>query len=386
MNFNFDSLIDRKGTNSVKWDLKKNALAMWVADMDFELAPCIQNALQKRLKHPVFGYNLIPPQFYESIVWWWQTYHKVKIDKNSLVFSSGVVPAISAMIRVLSQKGDKILVQSPVYHIFFNIIKDNDRVVVENKLAYKNGVYSVNFKDLEKKLSQEKPALMILCNPHNPVGKVFSKDELTQINKLCKKYGTIIISDEIHCDIVQKPFAYTSLLSVDENALVTLSATKSFNLAGLCGSFSVIKNKNLRRQIQKEFGKSGIESANSFIIDANIAAFSKQGRAWLDAMNEYVAENKAFAYEFIEQNTPCRVVRAESLYMIWIECFCKDSKELANFLLDTQQLFLSSGKDFRGNGKGFLRLNLACPKSTLKEGLVRFAEGIKAFNALGKRN
>lgn len=381
MKFNFDAFVDRKGTNSVKWDLKTNALAMWVADMDFELAPCIQKALKKRLKHPVFGYNLIPPAFYESIVWWWQTYHKVKIDKNSLVFSNGVVPAISAMIRTLSEKGDKILVQSPVYHVFFRIIKDNDRIAVENKLAYKNGVYSVNFRDLEKKLEQEKPRLMILCNPHNPVGKVFSYDELYRINQLCKKHGTKIISDEIHCDIVEKPFAYTSFLKIDENALITLSATKSFNLAGLCGSFSVIKNATLRRLIQKEFGKSGIESANSFIIDANIAAFSKQGRAWLEAMNEYVAKNKAYAYEFIEQNTPCRVVRTQSLYMIWIECFCKDSKKLAQFLLEEYQLFLSAGTDFKGNGKGFLRLNLACPLSTLKEGLMRFASGIKAFNS-----
>lgn len=380
MNFNFDILINRKGTNSVKWDLDKNALAMWVADMDFELAPCIQKALQKRLKHPVFGYNLIPASFYESIIWWWQSYHGVKFDKQSLVFSNGVVPAISAMIRVLSKKGDKILVQSPVYHVFFHIIKDNDRVVVENKLAYKNGVYSVNFKDLEQKLQSQKPSLMILCNPHNPVGKVFSKDELKHISTLCKKYGTRVISDEIHCDIVQKPFAYTSFFSVDENALIALSATKSFNLAGLCGSFNVIKNATLRRKIQKELSISGIDSANSFIIDANIAAFSKQGKVWLDAMNAYVAENKEFAYQFIEQNTSCRVVRSVALYMIWIECFCKDSGVLAKFLREKHELFLSSGKDFKGNGKGFLRLNLACPKKTLEEGLIRFAQGIKAFN------
>lgn len=382
MNFDFDTLINRKGTNSVKWDLDANALAMWVADMDFELAPCIQKALQKRLKHPVFGYNLIPSSFYESIIWWWQNYHGVKFDRKSLVFSHGVVPAISAMIRVLSQKGDRILVQSPVYHVFFHIIKDNDRLVVENKLAYKNGVYSVNFKDLEQKLQSQKPSLMILCNPHNPVGKVFSKDELKRISALCKKYGTRVISDEIHCDIVQKPFAYTSFFNVDEDALITLSATKSFNLAGLCGSFNVIKNATVRRKIQKELSISGIDSANSFIIDANIAALSKQGKAWLDAMNVYVADNKEFAYKFIEQNTPCKVVRAVALYMIWIECFCKDSGVLAQFLREKHGLFLSSGKDFKGNGKGFLRLNLACPRKTLKEGLERFAQGIKAFNKL----
>lgn len=380
MDFNFDALIDRKGTNSVKWDLDAKSLAMWVADMDFELAPCIQQALQKRLKHPVFGYNLIPPSFYESIIWWWDTYHGVKFERKSLVFSNGVVPAISAMIRVLSKKGDKIMLQSPVYHIFFHIIKDNDRIVVENKLVYKDGIYSVDFRDFERKLAKEKPALFLLCNPHNPVGKVFSKDELKKMSVLCKKYGVRVISDEIHCDIVQKPFAYTSFFSVDENALIALSATKSFNLAGLCGSFNVIKNLKIRRKVEKEFSISGIESANSFIIDANIAAFSKQGRAWLDAMNDYVAANKEFAYKFIEQNTPCRVVRGAALYMIWIECFCKDSAVLAKFLREKHQLFLSSGKDFKGNGKGFLRLNLACPRKTLEEGLKRFAQGIKAFN------
>ena len=186
MAFDFDLLIDRKGTNSVKWDLDENALPMWVADMDFELAPCIKEALQKRLSHGIFGYNIIPQSFYESIVSWWGDFHGLKIDKESILFSNGVVPALAAMIRLFSKKGDKILVQSPVYHMFFHIIKDNDRVVVENKLAYNDGVYTVDFKDLEQKLATQKPALMILCNPNNPTGTLFDKGELTKISKLCK--------------------------------------------------------------------------------------------------------------------------------------------------------------------------------------------------------
>ncbi len=380
MHFDFDTPINRRGTNSIKWDLDANALPMWVADMDFEIAPCIKDALQKRLSHAIFGYNLIPQGFYDSIVAWWRDFHGLEFDKNALVFSTGVVPALSAMIRAMSKKGDKILVQSPVYHIFFEIIKSNERVVVENRLSYKDGVYSVDFRDLERKLKAQKPALMILCNPHNPVGKLFSKDELPKISALCRKFGTKVISDEIHCDIASR--AYVSFYSVDSSAPITLSATKAFNLAGLCGSFNVIKSPSLRRKIAKEFRKSGIDGTNPFIIDATTAAFSPQGRAWLEAMNTYIAENKAFAYDYIEQNTPCRVVRAEALYMIWIECFCKDSAVLARFLREKYGLFLSSGADFRGNGKAFLRLNLACPRSTLKEGLERFARGIRAFNGL----
>lgn len=380
MDFNFDASINRKGTNSIKWDLDDKALPMWVADMDFEIANCIQEALKKRLSHAIFGYNLIPPSFYESIISWWQNFHGVSFDKKSLVFSNGVVPAISAMIRALSKKGDRILVQSPVYHIFFHIIKDNDRIVVENKLSYKNGVYKVNFKDFERKLAKEKPSLFILCNPHNPVGKVFGKDELQKMSALCQKYGTCVISDEIHCDISEIP--YTSFYQIDSNAPITLSATKAFNLAGLCGSFNVVKDAHLRRLIKKEFRKSGIDGTNPFIIDATIAAFSKDGRAWLEAMNAYVNENKAYAYKFIEQNTPCKVVRSSALYMIWIDCFCKDSAKLAKFLREKHGLFLSSGKDFGGNGKRFLRLNLACPRNTLIQGLNRFKEGIKAFNKI----
>ena len=382
MNFNFDTPINRKGTNSIKWDLDANALPMWVADMDFEIAPCIKEALQKRLSHAIFGYNLIPASFYDSIVAWWRDFHGLNLEANALVFSNGVVPALSAMVRAMSKKGDKILVQSPVYHIFFHIIKDNGRVVVENRLAYKDGVYSVDFRDLERKLATQKPTLMILCNPHNPVGKLFSKDELKKISELCKRHGAKIISDEIHCDIVQAPFSYTSFYEVDSNAPITLSATKAFNLAGLCGSFNIIKSPSLRRRVQKEFRKSGIDGTNPFIIDATTAAFSPQGRAWLEAMNAYVAENKAFAYSFIEQKTPCRVVRSKGLYMIWIECFCKDSTALAKFLREKYGLFLSSGADFRGNGKGFLRLNLACPRLILKQGLERFEKGIRAFNGL----
>ena len=383
MDFNFDTPINRKGTNSVKWDLDKNALAMWVADMDFELAPCIKEALQKRLSHGIFGYNIIPQSFYESIVSWWGDFHGLKIDKESILFSNGVVPALAAMIRLFSKKGDKILVQSPVYHMFFHIIKDNDRVVVENKLAYNDGVYTVDFKDLEQKLATQSPALMILCNPNNPTGKLFDKHELTKISKLCKKHGAKIISDEIHCDIVESPFSYTSFYEIDSNAIITLSATKAFNLAGLCGSFNIIKSPSLRHRVQKEFRKSGITMPNTMILEATSVAFSPKGRVWLNAMNAYVAENKAYAYKFIEQNTPCRVVRSKALYMIWIECFCKDSGVLAKFLREKYGLFLSSGADFRGNGKGFLRLNLACPRSILKQGLEKFEQGIKAFNKLG---
>lgn len=381
MNFDFDKVINRRDTNAIKWDFDKNALPMWVADMDFEIAPHIQEALKSRLAHAIFGYNALPPTLCENIITWWREFHGVCFDKNSIVFSTGVVPALSAIIRALTKKGDKILVQSPVYHVFFRIIKENSRVAVQNRLVLKNGVYEVDFRDLERKFKSQKPKIMILCNPHNPVGKVFSHLELKKIAELARKHGVMVISDEIHCDITQIP--YTSFYKVDESAIITLSATKAFNLAGLCASFNIVKSPKIRRLVEREFHKSGIADINAFAIAAQNAAFSPKSRAWLDAMNAYIAENKAFAYEYIEANSDCKVIRGEGLYMIWVQCFCENSAKLAKFLREKHALLVSSGADFKGDGKGFLRLNLACPRAILKEGLKRFVEGVRAFEELG---
>lgn len=377
MKFDFDKVIKRRDTNAIKWDFDKNALPMWVADMDFEIAPCIQEALKSRLAHPIFGYNLIPQALREKICTWWAQNHGVKFTPKSLIFSTGVVPALSSMIRALTKKNDKILVQSPVYHVFFRIIKENSRKVVENPLVLKDGVYSVDFRDLERKFKSQKPKLMILCNPHNPVGKVFSRLELEKIAKLAKKHGVMVISDEIHCDITQIP--YTSFYKVDESAIITLSATKAFNLAGLCGSFNVIKSHKIRHLVDKEFHKSGINDLNAFIIAAQMAAFSREGRAWLKAMNAQIAKNKDFAFDYIEANSECKVIRGDALYMIWVQCFCKNSKKLAKFLREKHGVLVSSGSDFKGDGKGFLRLNLACPSKILKEGLKRFVKGVRDY-------
>ncbi|TKX29271.1 cystathionine beta-lyase [Campylobacter sp. MIT 12-5580] len=375
---NFDAIINRKNTDSLKYS--NDNLPMWVADMDFKVAPCIQEAMQKRLDHGIFGYTCLDENFFKHIITWWDKKHKAKLKRESLVFSNGIVPTLGALLRILSEKGDKILLQSPVYHAFFNVIKQNERVVLENKMLYKNGIYNIDFKDLEQKLIKDKPKIMILCNPHNPIGKIFSQDELRLISKLCKAHNTILISDEIHCDIVEKGFAYTSMATIDENAIIMLSSTKAFNLAALAGSYSVINDKSVRLKLQKELIKSGLSMPNPFFIVANNAALSK-GQAWLEQMNAYIKQNKSLATEFIEAKTPCKVVRGEALYLIWVDCsaFCKDTSELYEFLKSNFKLQVSNGKDFGGNGKLFLRINIACPEATLKKGLKLFEAGVKAF-------
>lgn len=377
MDYNFDELVNRKNTNSLKY--ATDEVQMWVADMDFKVAPCIQEALQKRLDHAIFGYTQVDEKLFESVLKWWSKRHGVDFDKESLLFANGVVPSLGAMLRALSNKGDKILVQSPVYHAFYHIIKQNERAVLENQLIYKNGLYSVDFKDLEQKFKEQKPKLMILCNPHNPIGKIYTKEELRLISKLCKAYKVLLISDEIHCDLSQSP--YTSMFKLDEQAIITLSITKAFNLAGLSGSFSVIKDKKLRLKVQAEIAKAGIYMPNPFFVSACKAALSKQGQSWLKQLNSYIKANKNYAYDFIEQNSPVKVVRSEALYMIWLDCsaFCKDTSEFYSFLRKDFKLHLSNGKDFGLGGQSFLRLNLACPRTNLEKGLKLFVRAVKAY-------
>lgn len=374
MAYDFDEIILRKGTNSLKY--QSDEVQMWVADMDFKVAPCIQKALQKRLDNGIFGYTYNDEKLYQSVIKWWHKRHKVNFKRKSLIFSNGVVPTLGAMLRICSKKNDKILIQSPVYHTFYKLIAQNERIVLENKLLYKNGLYHIDFKDLEHKLQEQKPSIMILCNPHNPIGKIYTEEELRLVSKLCKAHGVRLISDEIHCDITASP--YTSVARLNKEAIITFSVTKAFNLAGLSGAFSVINDEKIRLVLQNELVKSGLSMPNAFFVGACKAALSKEGEKWLKKMNEYIIKNKAFAKEFIDSKTPCKVVSSEALYMIWIDCtaLCKDTSKLYSLLRKDFKLHLSRGKDFGSGGEGFLRLNLACPKKTLRRGLKLFEKGV----------
>ncbi|MBR8464191.1 pyridoxal phosphate-dependent aminotransferase [Campylobacter sp. faydin G-24] len=382
--YNFDEIVDRAGTFSSKWNTQKDELPMWVADMDFKAAPEILDTLKERLDKGTFGYSHIPDEWAEAISIWWQTRHNVKFKTEWAVFCTGVIPAISSAIRKFSKVGDKILVQSPVYHVFYRAITNNDRQIVQNELLYDGDAYSIDFDNLEQKLSDPLTKMMILCNPHNPIGKIWSKDELKRIGELCLKHNVLVVSDEIHCDITDPCRHYTPFAGIcDEfaqNSLTCISPTKAFNIAGLQSSAIIAPNDTLRCQIQQAVYADDVGEPNSFAIVAAVTAFTK-GSAWLDEMNAYVSENKRIVDKFIkDESLPVHLVRCEATYLLWLDCsaFCDDATQFTKFLREKTGLWLNDGNIYRSD-RAFVRMNIATQRSRLLEGLKRLKNGINLY-------
>ncbi|EJP76020.1 MULTISPECIES: MalY/PatB family protein [Campylobacter] len=384
MKYDFDTPVDRSGTNSSKWRTVGNELPMWVADMDFRAAPEILKVLQERLDNGVFGYSFIPKEWNNAICSWWQRRHSVRFEPNWAIFCTGVIPALSTAIRRFTSPGDKILVQSPVYHVFFNCIANNGREISANELVYKNGKYEIDFDDLEKKLANPLTTMMLLCNPHNPIGKIWDKATLGKIGELCHKHGVLVISDEIHCDITDPGKSYTPFIGVSElcaqNTIACISPTKAFNIAGLQSSAVVVPNENLRVKMAAAINYDEVGEANAFAIIAAIAAFER-GEAWLDEMRAYIYENKKIVREFIKnENLPVHLVASEATYLLWLDCskVCEDSSDFMKFLREKAGLWLNDGNAYRGD-KFFLRMNIATQKSRVIEGLNRLKNGINLY-------
>lgn len=384
MKYDFDTLVSREGTNSSKWRMKNDVLPMWVADMDFKAAPEILSVLQKRLDNGVFGYSFIPKEWNEAIKSWWQRRHNVSLQNEWMCFCTGVIPAISTAIRRFSSPGDQILVQAPVYHVFFNCIKNNGREILSNDLVYKNGSYEIDFEDLEAKLAQPLTTMMLLCNPHNPIGKIWDKETLKKIGELCYKHDVLVISDEIHCDITDPGLNYVPFISVSEecknNSITCISPTKAFNIAGLQSSAVVTPNEKIRARLNAAINYDEVGEANAFAIIAAIAAFN-EGEAWLDELREYLFENKKVVANFIkEHNLPVKLLPSNATYLLWLDCsaFCEDSSEFMNFLRDKARLWLNDGNAYRGD-RFFLRMNIATQKSRVIEGLNRLKNGINLY-------
>ncbi len=382
MKYDFDKIIDRSNTNSCKWDVLPNELPMWVADMDFQTAPEIIEALIARAKHGIFGYSIVPDAWYEAYINWWSTYHQLIIKKEWLVFTTGVIPAISSMVRKLTTPGEKVLVQTPVYNIFFNSILNNGRFVLENPLVYDGDNYQIDFVDLEAKLADEQTTLMILCNPHNPIGKIWTKEELTKISLLCEKYHVLVISDEIHCDLTdpsENYIPYASLSDVSRNHSITcLSTTKTFNLAGLQNAAVVIPNPVIRHKVTRALNTDEVAEPNAFAIDATITAFTK-GKAWLEELKAYLYQNKMIVKNYLAKELPTlKLISSKATYLLWLDISSlgKSATEVAEFIRKKTGLYVSDGSQYRGNGTSFLRINIACPKKTLQDGLERLKYGI----------
>ena len=377
--YDFESVIDRHNTNSVKWDYFDDDIPMWVADMDFKVASPIQNAILKRANHPVFGYTIVPDELFESYINWWDSRYDLKMSREDMAYSIGVMPSISSMIRCLTDVGDEILIQAPVYHVFFYVIEENDRKVLENELIYENGEYKIDFDDLDEKLSKVK--LMILCNPHNPIGKIWSESDLARIGNLCKKHDVILISDEIHCDLTDPGVDYNPFVS-DDNVIRCLSPSKSFNIAGFQSSVVHATNSELLEKIKTQMHVDNSDACNVFATSAVMAAYNESS-GWLDELKKVLYKNKSIVRDYLANELPIiKLVESDATYLLWLDCSALgvSSKILSEFLRTNQGLFLSAGCDFGRCGDNFLRMNIACAEKLLDEGLRRLKAGIISLN------
>lgn len=385
MKYDFDKLTDRRNTNSLKWNVAENELPMWVADMDFETAPEVKAAICERAEHGIFGYTVVPKEWYDAYIHWWQSRHNFKIQSEQLIFCTGVVPAVSSIVRKLTTPAENVVIQTPVYNIFFNSILNNGCRVLESPLKYDGLNYDVDFADLEAKLSDPQTSLMILCNPHNPIGKIWSIETLQKIGELCAKYNVTVISDEIHCDLTYPGCSYVPFASVSDccrNISITCVApTKAFNLAGLQTAAVIVPNPALRHKVWRGLNSDEVAEPNAFAITAATTAFN-QGTNWLDALREYIYENKSFALEFIKKEiSNIKIVPAQATYLLWLDVgeVTLYSSELAEFIRTHTGLHLCDGMEYGKAGQQFLRMNIACPRSRLLDGLSRLKQGIVLY-------
>ena len=387
MNFHFDRPVDRRNTGSLKWDVQEGELPMWVADMDFQTAPAVREAIRARAEHGVFGYSIVPKEWYQAYISWWEDRHGFTMERDWLIFCTGVVPAISSMVRKLTTPAEKVLLMTPVYNIFFNSILNNGRQALECGLPYDGTEYRIDFEDLERKLADPQTTMMLLCNPHNPIGKIWDRETLARIGALCRKHHVVVISDEIHCDLTAPGRDYVPFASVSEdcrgNSVTCIAPTKAFNIAGLQTAAVCVPNPVLRHKVWRGLNTDEVAEPNAFAVDAAIAAFTRGGE-WLDALRVYLEENKTLVKEFVKRELPrLHVVPSEATYLLWVKLGSGESsaEDVAEFIRGKTGLFLSAGNPFGGDGGSFLRLNAACPRTVLEDGLSRLKEGIEAWDA-----
>ncbi|MBQ5329914.1 MAG: pyridoxal phosphate-dependent aminotransferase [Oscillospiraceae bacterium] len=375
----FDSITDRRVTSSIKWE-KENILPMWIADMDFRTAPCIIEYMKQRAEQGIFGYDDVTDGWYRAYTEHWKVRHGYEFSREEMIYSTGVIPTISAAVRKLSTPGEKVALLTPVYNIFFNCIRNNGRFPAEVPLICEDGAYAVDLELLEKTLSDPQVSLLLLCNPHNPGGKLYTAEELERIGGICKRNGVIVISDEIHCDITEPGESYVPFASVNETnsgiCVTCISPTKAFNIAGINTSAAVVRDPVLRHRVWRELNTSECGEPGSFACGVTERAFSPEGLEWLDAMRTYVSDNRRLSVSFIEEQLPrLRVMPSLSTYLLWIDCkgTGMDGKRFAASLEEKTGLRLSSGDIYGSGGESFVRMNIACPRKLLDDGLERLS-------------
>lgn len=379
MKYDFDTPINRRGTNSYKWDSETDPdiLPMWVADMDFKTAPPIIEALRQRVDHGVFGYTKVPGEYYAATIEWFRDRHGLAVDRDWILYTSGVVPAISAVIKAVTTPGDKVMVQTPVYNCFFSSIRNNGCEIVESPLIYDNLTYRMDFDDLSAKAADPAVKALLLCNPHNPAGRVWTPGELKKLGEICLRNNVLVISDEIHCELVMPGHRYTPFASLSpefmEKSVTCSSPSKAFNTAGLQIANIFVKDSNLRQHIDRAININEVCDVNPFGVVALIAAY-RHGGDWLAQLNEYIWENYLTLKDFIARHLPMlKVAELEGTYLAWIDCAAigLTSDEIEHHLLKEGRVWINSGTIYGNAGQGFIRINLATPRSTLLDGLHR---------------
>lgn len=379
--FDFDTIVERRG-NSIKWDVAENELPMWVADMDFKTSPAITQALQKRVEHGVYGYTDIDDEWREAYINWYGRRYDFKIEKDWMIFSTGIVPAISSIVRKLTTPAEKVLLLTPVYNIFYNSILNNGRVPLECKLTLKDNEYDIDFEKLENGLSDPQTSLMILCNPNNPGGNIWDRDTLARIGSLCKKHGVIVLSDEAHCDLTLPGLKYNPFLDASDECrevgIACLSPSKTFNVAGIHSAAVIVPDKFLRHKVWRGLNTDEVGEPNIFAVPMAVAAYN-EGEEWLEELRIYLADNRVYATDFINNEIPeLKVIKGEATYLLWVNCrkIINDGQDIASLIRETTGLYISRGEQYGLGGEGFIRINLACPRSVVEEGMRRLKLGI----------
>lgn len=380
MNYDFDTVIPRRGTNSYKWDsdADPDILPMWVADMDFRTAPPITEALEKRARHGIFGYTKVPDAYYDAIKGWFGRRHGFRIEREWILFTTGVVPALSAVIKALTDPGDKVIVQAPVYNCFFSSIRNNGCAAVSNDLLYRDGRYTIDFDGLETLAADPAAKLLLLCSPHNPVGRVWKRGELERIGRICFRHHVTVISDEIHCDLVYPGHTHIPFASLGEefrqNSVTCTAPSKTFNLAGIQVANIIAPDSAIRQKIDRALNVNEVCEINCFAADALIAAYN-EGEDWLEQLKGYLWQNYTYLIRFFAANFPqFPVLPLEATYLAWVDCNAlgMDSSQIARRLLENGKLRVNEGVLYGPGGEGFIRFNIACPRELLADGLDRF--------------
>jgi cystathionine beta-lyase len=400
MKYNFDQEVSRKGTNSIKWDYVQSesnitrlertgrffgrgrSIPMWIADMDFLAPKPVVDALVGRAKHGIFGYSEKPGTYYDAVVQWMGRRHKWKIDREWIVTTPGVVPALAMLVRTFVAPDEKVIIQPPVYYPFYLVAEFNEREIVKNPLIYEKGRYRIDFDDLESQARDPKARMLILCSPHNPVGRVWTKKELTRLGEICLQNNVLVVSDEIHGDLVYSGSRMTPFARINkafaQHSITCTAPSKTFNLAGLSTSNLIIPDADLRKKFRNTLLENALLDVGIFGSIATEVAY-QQGAEWLDQLLDYLEGNLDLMEDFIGKYIPrIKMIRPEGTYLVWLDCrgLGLDKDQLKHLMVKKARLYLDEGYIFGAEGEGFERMNIACPRRVLREALVRIRKAV----------